>query len=36
MVKIYSNILISSYKDNNISVLGNIKEIKEVDKAILT
>lgn len=28
------NILISSYKDNNISVLGNIKEIKEVDKAI--
>ena len=29
------NILISSYKDNNISVLGNIKEIKEVDKAIL-
>ena len=28
------DILISSYKDNNISVLGNIKEIKEVDKAI--
>ena len=28
------NILISSYKDNNISVLGNIKEIKQVDKAI--
>ncbi len=28
------NILISSYKDNNISVLGNIKEIKEIDKAI--
>ena len=28
------NILISSYKDNNISVLGNIKEIKEVDKAV--
>ena len=26
--------MISSYKDNNISVLGNIKEIKEVDKAI--
>ena len=28
------DILISSYKENNISVLGNIKEIKEVDKAI--
>ena len=28
------NILISSYKENKISVLGNIKEIKEVDKAI--
>ena len=28
------DILISSYKENNISVLGNIKEFKEVDKAI--
>ena len=28
------NILIGSYKNKDISVLGNIKEIKEVDKSI--
>ena len=28
------NILISSYKDKDISVLGNVKEFKEVDKSI--
>ncbi len=28
------NILISSYKDKDVSILGNIKEFKEVDKSI--
>ena len=28
------NILISSYKDKDVSILGNVKELKEVDKSI--
>ena len=28
------NILISSYKDKDVSILGNVKEFKEVDKSI--